>query len=121
MKDEFLLFVYGTLQTSGKAAELLHGCAVIKTATVAGTLYDIDGEYPALVLGGSGRVHGEIRTCPASLMLRMDDYEGVPERLFRRVGVQIGEHACWTYVAGPKLARRLLPARRVSGGTWSAR
>lgn len=121
MKQETLLFVYGTLQSSGKAAQMLEGCPVIGKASVAGTLYDIDGEYPALVLGGAGSVSGEIRSCPADLLLRLDEYEGVPERLFRRVGVQIGEHACWTYVAGPKLARRLLPARRVIGGAWTVR
>jgi gamma-glutamylcyclotransferase (GGCT)/AIG2-like uncharacterized protein YtfP len=121
MRDETFLFVYGTLQSNGKAAELLTGCAIITQASVAGTLYDIDGEYPALVLGGSGRVHGEVRTCPAGALLRLDEYEGVPERLFRRVGVQIGDYACWTYVAGPKLARRLLPARRISSGVWTPR
>lgn len=121
MKDEFLLFAYGTLQSRGNAAEVLQGCPVLTTASVAGSLYDIDGEYPALVLGGSGRVHGEIRSCPPSLLLRLDEHEGVGQRLFRRVGVQIGDYSCWTYVAGPKLARKLLPARRVLNGVWAIR
>jgi gamma-glutamylcyclotransferase (GGCT)/AIG2-like uncharacterized protein YtfP len=121
MRDEFLLFVYGTLQSSGEAAELLKACPVITKASVAGTLYDIDGEYPALVLGGTGRVHGEIRTCASDALLRLDENEGVEQRLFRRVGVQIGDHSCWTYVAGPKLAPKLLPARRVPSGIWSTR
>ncbi len=119
MKQETFLFVYGTLQSNGQAAELLAGCAVITQASVAGTLYDIDGEYPALVLGGAGRVHGEIRSCPPGQLLQLDDYEGVPNRLFRRVGVQIGDYACWAYVAGPKLARKLMPARRIASGTWT--
>jgi gamma-glutamylcyclotransferase (GGCT)/AIG2-like uncharacterized protein YtfP len=91
---------------------MLVGCERVGPATVAGTLYDIDGAYPALVLAGGGGVAGEIWRCPVERLVEFDRYEGVDARLFRRVGVQVGEYACWTYVAGPRLARKLVPERR---------
>lgn len=112
----FHLFTYGTLRRGGAAAELLDGCELVGTGAVAGTLYDIDGAYPALVLAGAGRVEGEIWRCPVDVLPRLDAYEGVAEGLFRRVGVRAGDRACWTYVAGPRLARRLMPDRRVEAG-----
>jgi gamma-glutamylcyclotransferase (GGCT)/AIG2-like uncharacterized protein YtfP len=119
-EGHFHLFVYGTLRRGGRGHELLAGCEQVGAARVAGTLYDIDGKYPALMLYGGTGVPGEVWRCPDALLARLDAYEGADEKLFRRVGVRAGEHACWTYVAGPGLARKLTPARRVAGGTWPA-
>lgn len=114
----FHLFVYGTLRSQGAASDLLSACERVESATVNGTLYDIDGAYPALVLAGSGTVHGEIWRCPVEVLQTLDRYEGTEERLFRRVGVQVGEYACWTYVAGPAIVGKLVPARRIESGVW---
>lgn len=116
----FHLFVYGTLRSAKRGPELLHDCEWIGTGTVHGTLYDIDGEYPALMLYGNAVVDGEIWRCPSPALLRLDEYEGVRDGLFRRVARQVsndatgGETACWLYVAGPALSRRLTPERRLS-------
>jgi gamma-glutamylcyclotransferase (GGCT)/AIG2-like uncharacterized protein YtfP len=109
----FYMFVYGTLRSGAAAHELLAGCERIGEATVYGTLYDIDGRYPALLLYGSTPVRGEIWRCPHALLRRLDEYEGAIRGLFRRVAVRVNEYACWTYVAGPALARRLTAARRI--------
>jgi gamma-glutamylcyclotransferase (GGCT)/AIG2-like uncharacterized protein YtfP len=114
---EVHLFVYGTLRSGGGAAELLRGCRLVGTATVAGTLYDL-GDYPALVLGGDGRVEGEVWRCPADLLRRLDEYEGVAEGLFGRAEVEAAGVRCWTYVAGPRLLPRLTPERRIARGAW---
>jgi gamma-glutamylcyclotransferase (GGCT)/AIG2-like uncharacterized protein YtfP len=116
----FHLFVYGTLRSGERAADVLHGCELVGRASVRGTLYDIDGEYPALMLYGWTPVEGEIWRCPAPLLMRLDEYEGTHSGLFRRIGVQVGEHACWTYVAGPALARRMTAANRLAHGRWPA-
>jgi gamma-glutamylcyclotransferase (GGCT)/AIG2-like uncharacterized protein YtfP len=114
----FHLFVYGTLQSGGSARDLLDNCALIGTASVGGVLYDIDGEYPALVVYGTTPVRGEVWQCPPELLKRLDAYEGTSSGLFRRIGVNavLGEKqvGCWAYVAGPRLSRKLTPARRVS-------
>lgn len=113
----FHLFAYGTL-LSGGAASLLAECERIGPARVAGTLYNIDDGYPALVLAGGGWVQGEVWRCPTPLLDALDQYEDVAAGVFRRVAVRAGGRACWTYVAGPALARRLTPLGRMESGRW---
>lgn len=114
----FHLFVYGTLRSNGPAAERLEGCEMVAETTVLGTLFDIDGRFPALMLYGDTAVRGEVWRCPSSLLLHLDEYEGADRGLFRRVGVIAAGLPCWTYVAGPALTRKLTPARRVDTGEW---
>lgn len=85
---------------------------------VAGTLYDA-GEYPALLLGGAGRVRGEVWRCPVPLLRVLDRYEGAAEGLFRRMAVEVGDVVCWVYVAGPKLGPRLRPDAIIESGSWT--
>lgn len=114
----FHVFVYGTLRSGGSAAGLLGGCARVGSAMVRGTLYDIDGRFPALLLYGDGCVHGEVWRCPTEMLPSLDEFEGVDTGLFRRIGVRAGDFACWAYVAGPTLASELTPARRIGSGQW---
>jgi gamma-glutamylcyclotransferase (GGCT)/AIG2-like uncharacterized protein YtfP len=116
----FHLFVYGTLRAGAPAARLLDGCDCAGDALVPGTLYDVNGRYPALILYGNTPVRGEIWRCPSALLHRLDEHEGVAEGLFRRVGVRVAEIACWTYVAGPALAQAMKPANRIASGDWLA-
>lgn len=111
-------FVYGTLASrNGAAAGLMTECERVGGGAVRGTLYDI-GPYPALLLGGESRVEGEVWKCPADTLPRLDRHEGVEEGLFRRVGIRVGDFACWTYVAGPALGPRLTPDARIRSGRW---
>ena len=124
--SEFNLFVYGTLRSdprSGGAAAPLAGSRKITEGTIGGTLYDIEGRFPALIRYGADPVRGEIWRCPADLLLALDDYEGVASGLFRRVAMEIeaadgGLVPCWLYTAGPALSRHLTPSNRVASGTW---
>ena len=120
VSDVFHLFAYGTLRAGAHAARLLDGCDCAGAALVPGTLYDVNGRYPALMLYGNTPVRGEIWRCPPALLRRLDEHEGVAEGLFRRVGVRVGDVACWTYVAGPALAHELEPAKRIASGDWLA-
>lgn len=115
MDAHFHLFSYGTLMSGGAGSELLADCERVETAAVRGTLFDA-GSYPALVLGGEDRVEGEIWRCPADLLPRLDRYEAVADGLFRRVGLRVGDTACWAYVAGPCLGPRLTPESRIRPG-----
>ena len=119
MNTHFHLFVYGTLRSNGAGASLLADGELIGEGSVGGVLYDIDGAYPALVLYGETPVRGEVWRCPAPVLLTLDEYEGVSDGLFRRIGVEVemedaSVKGCWTYVAGPKLSRKLMPARRIN-------
>ncbi len=113
MRDTFHLFAYGTLRDD--VPSLLDGCERVDTGTVQGTLYDL-GDYPALLLSGDDPVPGVIWRCPADRLPELDRYEGTDDGLFRRAGVQVGEYACWVYVAGPELGARLVPEAKVDRG-----
>lgn len=113
MKREFHIFVYGSLRSDGPDASLLGQATLVGNADVPGTLYATEQGYPALVLGGSGRVSGEIWRCPVPLLWRLDEFEGVGVGLFRRVALSIDGIPCWTYVGGPRLSRQLTPERRL--------
>ncbi len=117
MRETFQLFAYGTLKDG--VADLLDGCERVGTGEVRGTLYDL-GDYPALLLSGDDPVPGVIWRCPTDRLPDLDRYEGTDEGLFRRAGVQVGDHACWVYVAGPKLGGRLVPDARVHRTTEQA-
>ena len=120
-RGHFHLFTYGTLKSAASnptGRELLRDCEPLGNAEVPGTLYNA-GEYPALLLGGGGRVEGEVWRCPSPLLRVLDRYEGTPEGLFRRVAVEVGDVACWVYVAGPKLGPRLRPEAVIQSGSWN--
>lgn len=120
MRDHFHLFTYGTLTAragddgDGIIPGPLAGCELAGEGTIHGTLYDL-GLYPALLLAGNDPVDGQIWRCPASLLPDLDRYEATDQGLFRRVGIRVADTACWVYVAGPRLATRLIPAARVTG------
>lgn len=113
----FHLFVYGELRSSRKDSSLLDGCEKVAVTTVQGTLYHVDGR-PALMLAGPGRVEGEVWRCGVERLPELDRHQQVADGIFRRVGVQVDEWACWTYVLGPKLAPRLIDAHRIESGVW---
>lgn len=114
------LFVYGTLRRSQGASALLSGCLFLADGRLPGSLYDT-GSYPALVLDGRGEVVGEVWSCSAETLTRLDPYEGVGDGLFERVQVTVEGRPCWTYVAGPRLASRILPDHRIASGDWTRR
>jgi gamma-glutamylcyclotransferase (GGCT)/AIG2-like uncharacterized protein YtfP len=111
----FHLFAYGSLKSpyTGAARTLLAGCERIGEAIIRGTLYDL-GEFPALLLDGSDPVPGVLWRCPADRLADLDAYEGVDSGLFRRVAARVSGHACWVYVAGPRLGPRLVPGAKVT-------
>lgn len=106
MSAHFHLFAYAPLRGGVSMASLLEGAKLVGRATVPGTLHEMREGHPALVLAGHGIVPGEVWRCPASLLWRLDEHEGVGEGRVRRVGVRAGPYACWTYVAGARMVRR---------------
>lgn len=72
------VFVYGTLRR-GDVRDITHmypSPQFVGLASVAGTLYDL-GPYPGVVLGGSGRVSGEVYAISAELERQLDGIEEV--------------------------------------------
>lgn len=104
------VFLYDRSPLDGPGALTLEK---IRDATVQGTLFEVDGVGSALMLAGSSHVAGEVMSADAASLETLDARARVRDGLFRRVGVQVGETPCWTWVAGPALAPRLAPERRL--------
>ncbi|MEO8023942.1 gamma-glutamylcyclotransferase family protein [Polaromonas sp.] len=76
--DTHHVFVYGTLRR-GDVRDItrMHPAPqFVGMASVAGTLYDL-GSYPGVVLGGPGRVTGEVYAISAELESQLDVIEEV--------------------------------------------
>lgn len=114
---EALLFVYGTLTRAAGGEPLMAGCRFLRRLAVPGELHDI-GEYPALVLSGGSRVHGELWRCTTETLDRLDAYEGVDEGLFERTQIEVDEGPCWTYTAGRALQPHLSTSTLIPAGRW---
>jgi gamma-glutamylcyclotransferase (GGCT)/AIG2-like uncharacterized protein YtfP len=125
MQQHFQLFTYGTLTSPHRARETLRGAAMVGHAHVHGTLYDIAGEYPALMLYGDTRVDGKVWRCDVELLASIDEYENVASGMFRRIATHVtfddgrDDNACWLYVAGPRLAHALTAEARIDDGKWN--
>jgi gamma-glutamylcyclotransferase (GGCT)/AIG2-like uncharacterized protein YtfP len=72
------VFVYGTLRAGGSndIARFTPAPERVADAQIAATLYDL-GAYPGAVLGGDGRVNGEIYRITAALEAQLDVLEEV--------------------------------------------
>ncbi|UUZ63257.1 gamma-glutamylcyclotransferase [Polaromonas sp. P1(28)-13] len=91
------VFVYGTLRRGEQRDinRLQPAPRWVGQASVPGTLHDL-GAYPGLVLGGQGRVRGEVYEISAELERQLDEIEDVwpqqsGEYAKREVVVQIDE------------------------------
>lgn len=88
----------------------------VRDAAVRGTLFDVEGVGLTLMLAGSDRVPGEVRRVDAATLEELDARARVRDGLHRRIGLEVGDTPCWTWVAGPALASRLATGRRVRRG-----
>jgi gamma-glutamylcyclotransferase (GGCT)/AIG2-like uncharacterized protein YtfP len=125
-----LVFVYGTLRRGDvrDITRLQPAPRFIGTGSVAGVLYDL-GPYPGLLLGGAGRVVGEVYAISAGLERLLDEIEEVwpqqsGEYSRREVTVQMDEAAwaeapvCLVYEINPQ---RLAGCPVIAGGDWRRR
>ena len=121
------VFVYGTLRRGDvrDITRLQPAPVFIGMASVAGLLYDL-GPYPGLLLGGEGRVVGEVYAIDAELERVLDEIEEVwpqqtGEYSKRDVSVQLdGATAvgCLVYEINPE---RLAGHPVITGGDWRRR
>jgi gamma-glutamylaminecyclotransferase len=113
------LFVYGTLLSGEREHARLSGAERIGEARTEPIFQLVDlGPYPAMVLGGTTAVAGELYRVDASTLRELDVFEEVPV-LFQRLRVRLdsGELAD-TYVMEPDQTRG---KRRIAHGDWRKR
>jgi gamma-glutamylcyclotransferase (GGCT)/AIG2-like uncharacterized protein YtfP len=107
------------LRRGEASAALLRGCLWCGETETFGALFHL-GAFPALILHGADRIHGEVWRCPPETLGVLDSYEGVVEGLFERVRIHLERGDAWTYVAGPNLRDRLETASRIPSGRWAS-
>ncbi len=114
-----LVLVYGTLKRGCSAHGLLRPAVYMGRGVAWGYTLLAEGRYPVAVEAPAGcRVVGEVYRVPASVLARLDRYEGgLYER--RRVEVEMEEGGvvvAWMYVSAS-----LGPARRCFLEEWVCR
>lgn len=119
------VFVYGTLRAGGSndIARFAPTPERIGHGDIAGTLYDL-GAYPGILLGGPGRVYGEIYRIAPEVEIALDALEGVMhddtgEYIKREIVVDasFGPCACLVY----EIQRdRVKSASVIASGDWIA-
>lgn len=114
------LFVYGTLKRGCKNHHHLTFQRFLGEArTCPGyQLYDL-GDYPGLVADSTATagVSGELWAVDATTLARLDEFEGVPEGLYRRVRVEL--LAPFTQIEADTYFYVRDPGQRPVGPTWS--
>ena len=120
------VFVYGTLRAGGSNDIARFSPAPLRIAdgAIAGTLYDL-GAYPGAVLGGEGRVQGEIYRITPALEAQLDVLEEVGpddsgEYIKREVQVRVAGAAlaCLVYEIHPE---RIAGRAPIASGDWFRR
>jgi len=113
------VFVYGTLKHGHPNHRLLRdGRAVFGGEDqIAGAMHDLGG-FPAVHLGVSDVVHGEVYTVDEPTLARLDRLEGHPS-FYQRTRVRMSSgRIAWAYVMEPG---PLAAKRRISSGRWERR
>ncbi|MDP9991701.1 gamma-glutamylcyclotransferase (GGCT)/AIG2-like uncharacterized protein YtfP [Variovorax boronicumulans] len=119
------VFVYGTLRRHGRndIARYRPSPVFVGEASIDGTLYDL-GAYPGVVLGGVGRVKGEVYRVEPEVEAALDLLEEVAEDdsgeyIKRRVRVAVGARwlDCLVYEIHPS---RIEGRAVIGGGDWIA-
>lgn len=119
------VFVYGTLRRQGRndIARLRPTPEFVGRGRIAGTLYDL-GAYPGVVLGGAGRVMGEIYRIEPEVEAALDRLEEVAEddsgeyiRRQVRLALDAQWVDCLVYEIRPT---RIAGSRVIESGDWIA-
>ncbi|SDZ42360.1 Uncharacterized conserved protein YtfP, gamma-glutamylcyclotransferase (GGCT)/AIG2-like family [Variovorax sp. YR266] len=119
------VFVYGTLRRGGRndIARYRPAPVWVGEASISGTLYDL-GAYPGVVLGGVGRVKGEVYVVEPAVEAALDVLEEVAdddsgEYIKRQVRVDVGGQwlDCLIYEIHPA---RIVGRRVIESGDWIA-
>lgn len=100
------LFVYGSLMTGESNHAHMRGASLLGPARTAPafTLHDL-GPYPALAARGATSVAGELFDVPASVLARLDRFEGHPDLYVRSPILLDDGTEAQAYLATPALVR----------------
>lgn len=118
-----LLFIYGTLKRgAANHAVLADQTYVADASTVPGYRLLLVADYPGMVRDPADRrgVQGEIWSVSPDALRRLDDFEGVPERLYRRGRVSLTPPHEDLAVESYLYLRNIRGRRPIISGIWPA-
>ena len=122
MKNDNLVFVYGTLMSGCFNNVLLKqgNATLVQTGNITGEMYDL-GCFPGVKLRGTNTVKGEVWEVDQSTLSLLDRLEG-EGRLYRRTKACVADYyrgACdvWVY----EIIREPSPDDLISSGDWKER
>jgi gamma-glutamylaminecyclotransferase len=115
--EPIVLFVYGSLLAGQPAHGLLAGARFAGRAQTPPCYTLLDGgDFPALVLGGTSAVEGELyEVGDAETWARLDDYEGHPGSFQRTVIALAGGTRVQCYLLDASQAAGWAP---IPSGSW---
>jgi gamma-glutamylcyclotransferase (GGCT)/AIG2-like uncharacterized protein YtfP len=111
------VFVYGTLRRGERNHALLAGASFAGSARSAPryVLLDLD-THPALCVGGTDAIAGELWDCDARVLERLDEFESADDD-YQRAEIALAAGGSAQAWFAPARARG---AARITGGDWSA-
>lgn len=125
-EEKIKVFVYGTLKVGGKFARHYdpHRLST-KPGTIKGTMFDILGSFPGVVLNGETVISGEVHeySNPEKVVPSLDNLEGFngdnnPNNLYNKEVILVttdeGEELCQVYT----FARDTEKYKEVKTGVW---
>ncbi len=117
------VFVYGTLRRGedNDITRLEPEPRFVGKAVIAGTMHHL-GAYPGVVLGGAGRVMGEVYAITPALERQLDTIEAVypqqtDEYFKRRIPVEV-QGECLTCIVYEINPRYIAGRRTIFSGDW---
>jgi len=119
--DPIRLFIYGTLKRGASNHAVLADQTFLGEATtVPGYRLFVVADYPGLVKDPTDRrgVQGEIWSVSREALRRLDDFEGVPEKLYRRSLVDLAAPDNQTAVETYFYLRNTRGRRPIISGIW---
>ncbi|GAB5558564.1 MAG: gamma-glutamylcyclotransferase [Synoicihabitans sp.] len=118
---ETLLFIYGTLKRGAANHAVIADQTYLGTArTPRGFRLFVVADYPGLVRDPTDKrgVEGELWAVSPEALKRLDVFEGVPERLYRRDTISLAEPTKFRLVQTYFYIRNVRGRRPIVSGIW---
>jgi gamma-glutamylaminecyclotransferase len=119
--ERTLLFIYGTLKRgAANHAVLADQTFVGEAHTVPGYRLFVVADYPGLVKDPADRrgVTGELWSVTPPALARLDAFEGIPEKLYRRDQIALAHPAEWASADTYFYLRNIRGRRPIIEGIW---
>ena len=120
-KDRTLLFIYGTLKTGASNHAVLADQEFIAAVnTIPGSRLYVVADYPGVVKDPTDKhgVQGELWSVDNDALARLDAFEGLPEKLYRRDRVTLASPHESTVVETYYYLRTSRGRRPIISGNW---